>query len=259
LGAFYSRWHFSIGVVGLVFRSSSQGGSFALSNAITVEPITPDELLRQYIEHIENRRFEDMYGLLSQISQEMISREDFIARNRNIYEGIGARNFTFSISQTLNIAERQGREIIVYSLRMDTVAGEIFHENHQAVFELNANNEYRIFWTSRMIFPELGDNNRLRVSVIPAQRGNILDRHGDLLAGQGTASAVGFIPGRMCREEIPALNIPFIHTEIDLEEESEDNENEFHIPEPTFIYNRRRYCQSCRVIGNDTRRRNAQT
>ncbi|MCL2578048.1 MAG: penicillin-binding transpeptidase domain-containing protein [Defluviitaleaceae bacterium] len=223
----------SIGIIGFTLRPSSFEGTFAA--LATTEPIPPDELLRQYFEHIENRRFEDMYNLLTELSQADISREDFIERNRNIYDGIDARNITFAITQILDVVERPGRKIIVYNLLMDTVAGETAQENHQAIIELNADNQYRIQWSSRMIFPELGNNDRVRVSILPAQRGRILDRHGAFLAGPGTASAVGFIPGRMRREEIPAPNIPLINAEIDLEDDVDEMDIE--ILPSTFIYN----------------------
>jgi len=199
----------SIVIIGVTLRFTA---------STVVEPIPPDELLLQYFEHLNNGRFEDMYKFLSEISQGQISKEDFIERNRNIYEGIGARNIFIAINQTINVAERPGRKIIEYSLRMDTVAGEIIIDHHQAIFELNADNEHRMSWSSRMIFPELGNNDRVRVSIIPAQRGRIFDRHGEMLAGPGTASAVGFIPGRMRREEIPVPESApdFIYNEEDI-------------------------------------------
>jgi len=177
-----------------------------------IEHVSPDELLRQFFAHIENGQFEEMYGFLNAVSQENISIEDFIQRNRSIYEGIGARNISLTINNIYEMEDRPGRKIVEYSLWMDTVAGEISHDQ-TAIFLLNENNEYSLLWTSRMIFPELGDNNRVRVSILPAQRGRIFDRNGEMLAGPGTASAVGFVPGRTRREEIivPIVDAPIIN------------------------------------------------
>jgi len=162
----------------------------------TPEAVPVDERLRQFFTYIESRQFEYAYKMLTGISQETIPREDFVERNRNIYEGIGATNFVVTILQVLEIEERPGRRFVDYSLRMDTIAGEITHDG-QAIFERNSDNEFRLQWSSQMIFPELGNDDRVRVSILPAQRGHIYDRNGEMLAGPGTASTVGFVPGRM--------------------------------------------------------------
>ncbi|MCL1878054.1 MAG: penicillin-binding transpeptidase domain-containing protein [Defluviitaleaceae bacterium] len=165
------------------------------------EIVSPDALLLQYFEHAENGRFEDMYAMLTAASRDVISREDFVERNRNIYEGIGAGNIVAVVREISEVADRPGRKIVTYAITMDTVAGEISFDN-QAVFERDSGSEYRLQWDSTKIFPELGDSDRVRVNILHAERGRIYDRYGDMLAGPGTASAVGFIPGRMIRDEI---------------------------------------------------------
>jgi len=160
------------------------------------EPIPPDELLLQYFAHIEMGQFEYMYNLLTEASQDAISKNDFIERNRNIYEGIGARNITITIDDMQILPERPYIKIVAYTLHMDTVAGEITYDS-RAVFELNENNEYKLQWASNNIFPGLGSNDRVRINILPAQRGRIIDRNGVMLAGPGYASAVGFVYGRL--------------------------------------------------------------
>jgi len=187
----------SIALIGFVGCSSSFENTFV--DAAEPEIIRPDALLRQYFAYIESGQFENMYTLLDDVSQAGISREDFIMRHRNIYEGIDARNIVVTIHRMYEVEDRPGRQFLEYSIRMDTVAGEITHD-HMVIFELNANNAYRMQWNSHVIFPGLGDDDRIRVNILPAQRGQIFDRHGVMLAGPGTASAVGFVPGRM-REE----------------------------------------------------------
>ncbi|MCL2841246.1 MAG: penicillin-binding transpeptidase domain-containing protein [Defluviitaleaceae bacterium] len=214
-------------VSGFISRSSGSEGIFTAS--ATSEPILPDEILLRYFSYVENGQFEQMYNLLTNVSHEHSGREDFIERNRNIYEGIGARNIIVTINDMYDVPERPGRKMVAYTLRMDTVAGEILYDAY-AIFELSTEGTYKLQWTSNMIFPQLGDDDRVRVSILPAQRGNIFDRNGVILAGPGTASAVGFIPGRMRREEIPAPTIVIGNVYDDSEAE---------IPEtpPTYIYN----------------------
>ncbi len=48
-----------------------------------------------------------------------------------------------------------------------------------------------------LIYPELLETDKVRVSVTQAKRGEILDRNGRVLAGKGTASSVGIVPGKL--------------------------------------------------------------
>ena len=168
------------------------------------EPVPPGKLLRQYFALIEKGQYEDMYNMLTEVSRMTISKEDFIERNRNIYEGIAARNIIITIKEVHESDSTAGQKIVGYNLHMDTIAGEITHDG-QAVFYLteleSGDNEYQMQWASSMIFPELRSSDRVRVNIIEARRGRIFDRHGQMLAGPGYASAVGFVPGRMRNEE----------------------------------------------------------
>jgi len=170
-------------------------GGFTTASAIR-EATPPCEVLRRYFYYLDNRQFEHMYAIICEISQSTISKDDFITRNRNIYEGIDARNFTLEVIEVTSIPERPRRRFVEYSLRMDSVAGEISH-TRQAIFELNSDNEFRLQWNSYMIFPGLGSNDRVRVTILPAKRGRIFDRNWEVLAGPGSASTIGFVPGRM--------------------------------------------------------------
>jgi len=182
----------SVTITGLILSSSFlfQPGGIATTSST---PSTPDDLLLQFFAYIENGQYEDMYELLDKRSQGAISREDFVERNRSIYEGIGVRNITLIISRMYEINDRPGRKFIDYNLRMDTIAGEITH-NQQAVFEINENNEYRLLWTSRMIFPELGGDSRARVNILPAERGRILDRNGEMWRDQDPPQQLALYP-----------------------------------------------------------------
>ena len=186
-----------ITVVGLIIYLSRPSPLEAFSR----EPILPDEILRQYFSYITNRQFESMYNILNESSRELISLDDFIERNRNIYDGIDARNIILTIHEMNDLED--GQKVVEYSLSMDTLAGSISH-NNQAVFDLtesvSGDSEYRMHWSSSMIFPELRNTDRVRVSIIPAERGRIFDRNGLMIAGPGTASSVGFVPGRMRTE-----------------------------------------------------------
>lgn len=60
--------------------------------------------------------------------------------------------------------------------------------------------DYKIIWTSNVIFPGLGDTDKLKMNITDTKRGSIYDRNGKLLAGEGKVSSVGFVPGKMNKD-----------------------------------------------------------
>ena len=88
---------------------------------------------------------------------------------------------------------------VTYQTSFDTVAGTISFEN-EALF-LKDEEGYKLVWDDSMIFPNLTSTDKVRVSTTQAERGEILDRNGRVLAGKGTASSVGIVPGKLENRE----------------------------------------------------------
>ena len=160
----------------------------------------PDQLLEQYYSYIGEGKYEEMYRMLDEESRANISAEDFTARNKRIYEGIEAENIKVSITEVEEDEDAEGETIVQYEVTMDTLAGPVSFTN-QTVFrpreQEDSSRFYALRWDDSMIFPELTANDKVQVSVKEAKRGNILDRNGVVLAGEGIASSVGLVPGKM--------------------------------------------------------------
>ena len=84
---------------------------------------------------------------------------------------------------------------VTYQTSFDTVAGTISFEN-KALF-LKDEEGYQLVWDDSLIFPNLASTDKVRVSTTQAERGEIMDRNGRVLAGKGTASSVGIVPGKL--------------------------------------------------------------
>ena len=156
----------------------------------------PAETWQKYIACINNKNYEEMYNMLTENSKNTISQEDFIARNKNIYEGINMENMQIS---NLRVAEIEGNnnisEISYYST-MDTEAGKVEFDNTVRLTE-DKEKGYLVNWSSSLIFPQLGNEDKVRISTIEAERGEIIDKNGNVLAGEGTVSSVGIVPGKL--------------------------------------------------------------
>ena len=158
------------------------------------EKNTPSGVLAQYFDYLIEADYEAMYGLITEESKRNYDQEHFIERLDNIYSGIEMQNMQYEIVQENEFNNKQTN--ILYHVSFDTIAGKVQFENVTA-FTKNDENMYQIEWSSNMIFPRLNNDDKLRVETIEAKRGEILDRNGNLLAGEGVASSVGLVPGKM--------------------------------------------------------------
>lgn len=154
---------------------------------------SPEELLAAYAEKLEQADYEGMYELLSLESQGNISKEAFVERNQNIYEGMEASGF--ELVQKEAVRKKDKTVEIPYTLSMETLAGPV-KITWKASFT-EEEDRYGLNWTDSMIFPDLGEEDRVKISRDQAERGSIYDRNGKLLAGVQLASSVGLVPGKM--------------------------------------------------------------
>lgn len=151
-----------------------------------------EEALNKYISLINEKKYEEMYDLISQSSKSQITKEDFVKRNKNIYEGIDAVNINIEL-----LEKNKEKDItkIKYNESMNTSSGDINFTNTAKL--VKENKEYKINWSSSLIFPELRNTDKVRVSTIQGKRGEILDRNGIKLAENGKILTVGIVAGKL--------------------------------------------------------------
>lgn len=157
---------------------------------INVPDASPEETLKEYMSYISNQKYEQMYEMIDVGASGNICQEDFVKRNSAIYEGIGVDNIKIHITSY----DKEQKEIC-YETSMDTVAGNVTFENN--VSFIQEKGTYKLVWSDSLIFPELDSTDKVKVSVTNAERGQILDRNGRVLAGKGVASSVGVVPGEL--------------------------------------------------------------
>ena len=157
----------------------------------------PEKRLMEYMKYIEKGEYEQMYAMLDQKKSSMNSKEEFIERNSKIYEGIEMSDL--SITDITVKRQENGNAAVSYTTNMQTAAGNVEFTN-DAVFSHDWTG-YHLIWQDQLIFPELSATDKVQVTSEEAKRGDILDRNGRQLAGEGTASSVGIVPGRMENRE----------------------------------------------------------
>ena len=153
----------------------------------------PAQYLEEYVSKINEEKYEEMYQMLDDESKAKISEEDFVKRNRNIYSGIDMANMQI----TVNGINREGtnKAKVQYTTKMNTSGGEISFDNTAVL--VKKDNVYKINWSSNLIFPNLNETDKVKVSSNKATRGSIIDRNGVKLATNGKASSVGIVPNKL--------------------------------------------------------------
>ena len=174
---------------------------------------TPDEVFNSYISYLENKDYEGMYSLLSQSTKSRTDKDTYIARNKNIFEGIEATNIEVS-ALNVNIDKKNSNFTITYTMSFDTLAGELSNK-YTMTFDRQEDNKYYINWYSNLIFPDLKEEYKVRVYSTTGSRGDILDRNGKILAtnnddgereypyGEIASHLVGYVRG-ISAEELEA-------------------------------------------------------
>ncbi|CAK7058194.1 MAG: hypothetical protein EUB_03362 [Eubacterium sp.] len=114
---------------------------------------TPERALERYFKAVEERDYVKMYLLISDDSKKLISREDFITRNKNIYEGIEARDLKLEVMSVEKIDSKQQQAY--YNLKMETVAGVLANPGNVRLRKDTFFGEYRLVWNSAVILPVL--------------------------------------------------------------------------------------------------------
>lgn len=188
-----------IGIVIAIIILGIVGGVIAFF-MLNKTKINPEDIWKTYISFINEQKYEEMYEMLTVDSKTQISQEDFIKRNKNIYNGIDMTNMKAEITSVEE--ENSTTQKISYNLTMDTEAGNIGFSN---TVRLTKDKEkgYLINWSHSLIFPELNSTDKVRIKTISAERGTITDKNGKMLAGKGEVSSVGIVPGKLSenREE----------------------------------------------------------
>ena len=89
---------------------------------LTKNKTTPEEIWQKYISNINEGKYEENYEMLTEVSKQNISKEKYIERNKNIYEGIGMNNMQVEIT---SVEEQEKTAKIRYKTNMETNAGNV--------------------------------------------------------------------------------------------------------------------------------------
>ena len=160
-----------------------------------------DAALSAYLDAFKTDDYNKMYSMLSKISLDTVTLEDFARRNRDALNEMSAGSFDYQILSSL--VNPYSAEISFHVNYHTALVGDI-ERDIVAKFALE-NNEWKLNWDDSLILPELSGGNVLRMDYQIPSRGNIYDRDGDVLAAQSDVYAFSIIPGNVTDESIGTL------------------------------------------------------
>ena len=181
------------------------GLSLGLLAGCGKKTVQPEELLSAYIDLLNQEDYADMYDFLTEEAQETTDKETYVNRYKNIYGGIEASDIRIDIADEGDKKDEKAEtQRVRYTLTMDTIAEELSFDT-TAIFTKNEDGDYKMSWDSQDIFPNLYNEDTVKVVTTQAKRGNIYDRNQVELAREGIASSVGLVPGKLPEDRDGAI------------------------------------------------------
>lgn len=160
------------------------------------------QIVKEYFELLDQKKYTKMYEMLDPKKVYTPSKQDFVERYKNIYEGIEAENIA------VKILKEENNEV-EYQLSMDTVAGKVKYKNTVAI------RNGQIGYNNQLVLDGFSAQSKVKVLTSQPVRGCIYDRHGNALAKQGNGYSVGLVRGKLNGENDYEKIAQFLETDVE--------------------------------------------
>ncbi|MCJ7825010.1 MAG: hypothetical protein MUP44_08940, partial [Anaerolineales bacterium] len=179
----------------------------------------PDSAARHFLDTWKDGDYAGMYALLSPLTQDGLSEEEFTGRVQEIMKGGAFVDVDFEIVSAL-INSPQRAEVRYHIILTSAAVGEISRETRMDLTR-SAGEDWRVAWTDAMIMPELEGGNSLSLTSITPTRANIYDRNNQAFAseagaGQDNAAALWIVPNEIGDEEAEETMLSTLRRLFDL-------------------------------------------
>jgi len=206
----FLRWLNIVVILAFLSACSSTGFGgpiFPTDTSLPPPPVTiipaPDAgaAVSAYLDAFKADDYNTMYSLLSKVSQDSITLEDFAKRNKDALDEMSAGSFDYEVlSSLINVYSSEVSYRVTYHTAL---IGDIQREM-VAHFTLESD-QWKLQWEDGLILPELAGGNVLRMDYSTPSRGNIYDHDGNTIAAQSDAYAFYVIPGSVTDKSLGPL------------------------------------------------------
>lgn len=160
-----------------------------------------EDAIKAYLDAWNEGDYAGMYAMLTTLSRDSISQDDFIARYTHVEQAANLFQVDYNILQTYTTAST-GQ--VAYRVTLHSAIVGAIPRDTTANLSLE-NGEWKIAWDDTLILPELAGGNTLSMERFEPGRGNIYDNDGDTMAASTEAVAIGVYPYLMLEDEWPGF------------------------------------------------------
>jgi penicillin-binding protein 2 len=168
---------------------------------VTTQAPDPEPAARAFLEAWQDEDYASMYAMLTEVSKDALTEEEFTARYRNIAAEAALRGVD---TQVLSALTQTRTAQVSYRVTLhSTLVGDLARDT---MMNLSLENgQWHVQWDEALILPELAGGNILRMDYQIPSRANIYDRNGQALVAQADATALGLIPNQIDSDQETAL------------------------------------------------------
>ncbi|MBN1667177.1 MAG: hypothetical protein JW862_08805 [Anaerolineales bacterium] len=157
----------------------------------------PETTVQAFLEAWKAEDYAAMYSLLTEVSQDAITQEDFTARYTSVANQAALSGVEYEILSAL--VRETGSAQASYRITWQSVLVGNIQRDTLMNLSLEADG-WRVQWVDDLILPELANGNYLWMDRHIPVRGNIYDRAGDALVAFTEAVSIGIVPGQISPE-----------------------------------------------------------
>jgi penicillin-binding protein 2 len=156
---------------------------------------------RSYLEAWKREDYPAMYAMLTAVSRDALTEEEFIARYRNVAAEAALSTVDTQILSSLT--QTRTAQVSYQVLLHSVLVGDILRDT---MMNLSLEEgQWRVQWDDALILPELSGGNTLEMDYQIPSRANIYDRNGSALVAQADATALGLFPNQIDPEQEDVL------------------------------------------------------
>ena len=154
----------------------------------------PDEAVQAYLDAWKADDYATMYGMLTKISRDAISEEEFTLWYQDIATKGAVVGVEYEILSSFVQSTRSAQASYRTTLQ-SILVGDITRDT---VMNLSLEDgEWHVQWADDLVIPELAGGNYFWMDRKIPSRANIYDRDGNVLVAYADAVSVGIVPGEI--------------------------------------------------------------
>lgn len=160
----------------------------------------PAEVAEQFLSLWQQKRYNEMYDLISAASQQTITREKFVGRYEAIAEEATITGIDYELAKP---ADDEATELSFTVTMHTSVFGDLRQDNVMPV--VLEGSQWKVEWSPSLIFKQLKGDYLIHFFYEKPKRGDIYDRKGNLLAVDADIATVGVVQDLMPVDPTPTI------------------------------------------------------